>query len=187
MSQLYSLLENGLPTLPQRVTPRNLRLSSEEQIKAAGWVPAVARNDPKWDVGSQHRFIDINSLELTEDSVMFSWVVEDIQVEGVPTPDAPKFYNDLANSPEYGAILTYGAANPATPIPLLLGVAIATAAEAKSYQQSGGKNVSFDRVQASLDQLIAVLPDEIGDLSKAEIVTKINEIAAKYHVPIELN
>ena len=122
---------------------------------------------------------------VNDDGKIYSGVTS---LDDIPRiPKADRFYNDLASSPEYGAILTYGATNPATPIPLLLGVAIATAAEAKSYQQSGGKNVNFDRVQASLDQLIAALPDEIDDFNKADIVTKINTIATDNSVPLTLS
>lgn len=98
------------------------------------------------------------------------------------SPNASGFYNDLASCPEYGAVFAYAVANPTTPLPFLIGVTIATAAEAKSYQQSGGKGASFDRVDAAIGGLIAALPDEVGDIPKADIIAKIKQIAADNHV-----
>jgi hypothetical protein len=97
-------------------------------------------------------------------------------------PDASGFYNGLASCPEYGAVFAYAVANPTTPLPFLIGVTIATAAEAKSYQQSGGTGVTFDRVDAALTGLIAALPATVGDYSKADIVAAIKRIADENRV-----
>ena len=99
-------------------------------------------------------------------------------------PDAAAFYNALASCAEYAAVFGYAVANPTTPIPFLIGVTIATAAEAKSYQQSGGQGVTFDRVDAALTSLITALPATVGDFTKADIVAKIQAIAKECRVSL---
>lgn len=99
-------------------------------------------------------------------------------------PDAAGFYNALATCDEYAAVFAYAVTHPTTPIPFLIGVTIATAAEAKSYQQAGGQGVTFDRVDAALVSLITALPATVGDFTKADIVAKIQAIASECRVSL---
>jgi hypothetical protein len=186
MNYSHSVVTDGIPGLPFWLTPKEKRNLPLDVLKSEGIYPAVGQDNPDWNPSKQERIIDPSSLSFDGEVVTFQWKLIEIPRQD-PIPDAPGFYNDLASSSEYEMILGHCAAHPATTASVLLPVAIATVQEAKSYQQSGGKNVSFERVQASFDQLIAALPDEIGDFSKTDIVTKINEIAAANNVPIELN
>lgn len=99
-------------------------------------------------------------------------------------PDAAAFYNALASCEEYAAVFAYAVANPTTPIPFLVGIVIDVTTEAKSYQQAGGQDVAFDRVDAALVSLITALPATVGDFTKADIVAKIQAIAEECRVSL---
>ena len=124
-----------------------------------------------------------NPDQTTDFPLRARWIGVDPPVSE-PDPDAAAFYNALASCDEYGAVFGYAVANPTTPIPFLIGVTIATAAEAKSYQQSGGQGTSFDRVDAALTSLITALPATVGDFTKADIVAKIQAIAEECRVSL---
>lgn len=144
-----------------------------------GWIPVSVENDRPSGAAVLRLKLGDEGVELKDGAPVALW---ESLPESPGLPDAAAFYNALASCDEYGAVFGYAVANPTTPIPFLICIVIDVTTEAKSYQQSGGQDVAFDRVDAAIRGLIAALPDEVGDISKTDIIAKIKQIAADNYV-----